>query len=83
MHKKRQLDRILRVRTLQLGMTRAEEVRAHAKIASEADLAWWSQTWADRLIHSAFGQRAIELGLAGQSKLEALAGLAFVGMTSR
>jgi flagellar FliJ protein len=36
---KGQLDRILRVRTLQLGMTRAEEVRAHAKIANEADLA--------------------------------------------
>lgn len=37
--RKGQLDRILRVRTLQLGMTRAEEVRAQAKIASEADLA--------------------------------------------
>ena len=39
MHKKNQLERILRVRTLQLGMTRADEARAHAKIASEADLA--------------------------------------------
>ena len=39
MHKKKQLDRILRVRTLQLGMTRADEVRAQAKAASEADLA--------------------------------------------
>ena len=39
MHKKKQLDRILRVRTLQLGMTRAEEARAQAKMANEADLA--------------------------------------------
>jgi len=37
--KKKQLDRILRVRTLQLGMTRADEVRAQAKLASEAELA--------------------------------------------
>ncbi len=37
--KKAQLDRILRVRTLQLGMTRAEEVRAQARVSSEADLA--------------------------------------------
>ncbi len=39
MAKQKQLDRILRVRTLQLGMTRADEVRAQAKLASEAELA--------------------------------------------
>lgn len=38
MHKK-QLDRLLRVRTLQLGMVRADEARAQDKRASEADLA--------------------------------------------
>ncbi len=37
--KKAQLDRILRVRTLQLGMSRADEARAQARRASEADLA--------------------------------------------
>jgi flagellar FliJ protein len=37
--KARQLDRLLRVRTLQLGMTRAEEVRVQQKMASEAELA--------------------------------------------
>jgi flagellar protein FliJ len=39
MHKRKQLDRLLRVRTLQLNLTRAAEVQAHDKRASEADLA--------------------------------------------
>lgn len=39
MAKAKQLDRILRVRTLQLGMVRADEVRAQAKLQSEAELA--------------------------------------------
>jgi len=34
----RKLDRILRVRTLQLGLTRADEARAQAKVDSEAAL---------------------------------------------
>ena len=38
MHKK-QLDRLLRVRTLQLNMTRAAEAQAQDRRASEADLA--------------------------------------------
>ncbi len=33
------VDRLLRVRTLQLGMHRAEEARAHDRRASEAELA--------------------------------------------
>lgn len=32
------LDRILRVRTLQLGLVRADEARAHGKLTSEAAL---------------------------------------------
>ncbi len=39
MANKKQLDRLLRVRTLQLNMTRAAEAQAHDKRASEADLA--------------------------------------------
>ncbi|THD38259.1 MAG: hypothetical protein E7773_00435 [Sphingomonas sp.] len=39
MHKRQQLDRLLRVRTLQLNMTRAAEAQAQDKRASEADLA--------------------------------------------
>ncbi|CAN5402375.1 hypothetical protein BH09PSE4_BH09PSE4_06570 [soil metagenome] len=32
------LERLLRVRTLQLGLTRADEARAHERLASEAGL---------------------------------------------
>ena len=39
MARAKQLDRILRVRTLQLGMVRADEVRAQVKLQSEAELA--------------------------------------------
>ncbi|MEP9404045.1 hypothetical protein [Sphingomonas sp. VNH70] len=38
MNKARRLERVLRVRTLQLGLTRAEEARALAKAADEAAL---------------------------------------------
>ncbi|TPG20812.1 hypothetical protein EAH87_05435 [Sphingomonas koreensis] len=38
MAKAKTLDRLLRVRTLQLGLVRAEEARAHEKLASEAAL---------------------------------------------
>ncbi len=41
--------------------------------AEPADLAWWSQTWADRLLESAFGEQAVELGLTDRSELAALA----------
>ena len=30
--------------------------------AEEEDLAWWSTTWAERLVASSFGHRAVELG---------------------
>lgn len=43
----KKLARIHRVRTLQLGLTRAEEVRAHEKFASESDLARRIQALAD------------------------------------
>ena len=35
----RRLERILRVRTLQLGLTQAEEARAHARVVGEEALA--------------------------------------------
>ena len=38
MPKPAKLDRLLRVRTLQLGLVRAEEVRAQERFASEANL---------------------------------------------
>ena len=41
--------------------------------ASPEDRSWWSQTWAERLEHSAFGHRAVELGLADPAELSRLA----------
>jgi hypothetical protein len=38
-HNKKQLDRLFRVRTLQLGMVRADEARAQDKRVSETELA--------------------------------------------
>lgn len=35
---KKKLERLLRVRTLQLGLVRADETQAHARVASEANL---------------------------------------------
>ena len=43
----KKLARIHRVRTLQLGLTRADEVRAHEKFASETNLASRIQALAD------------------------------------
>ncbi len=43
----KKLARIHRVRTLQLGLTRAEEVRAHEKFASESNLHRRIQALAD------------------------------------
>lgn len=34
----KKLERLLRVRTLQLGLVRADEAQAHARVASEANL---------------------------------------------
>ena len=42
--------------------------------AEPDDVAWWSTTWAERLVASSFGRRAVELGLASGEELAALAG---------
>jgi ubiquinone/menaquinone biosynthesis C-methylase UbiE len=41
--------------------------------ASAEDLAWWSQTWAERLTESSFATSALEYGLADRAELERLA----------
>ncbi len=50
--KAKQLDRLLRVRTLQLGMSRADEARALDKMASEVALAGRIATLADSVAPS-------------------------------
>jgi ubiquinone/menaquinone biosynthesis C-methylase UbiE len=41
--------------------------------ATPADLAWWSDTWAERLSQSAFARQAVERGLAEPRELAQLA----------
>jgi SAM-dependent methyltransferase len=41
--------------------------------ADADDLAWWSTTWAERLVSSPFGRQAVQLGLATDAELAALA----------
>jgi ubiquinone/menaquinone biosynthesis C-methylase UbiE len=41
--------------------------------ADRADLAWWSGTWADRLLASSFGEQAVHLGLTDPGELARLA----------
>jgi 2-polyprenyl-3-methyl-5-hydroxy-6-metoxy-1,4-benzoquinol methylase len=41
--------------------------------ASVEDLAWWSQTWAERLTESSFATSALAYGLADRAELERLA----------
>jgi SAM-dependent methyltransferase len=41
--------------------------------AEREDLAWWSTTWAERLVTSPFGRQAVQLGLTSDAELRALA----------
>jgi SAM-dependent methyltransferase len=41
--------------------------------ADPADVAWWSQTWAERVVSSAFASQAVAGGLADRAELEDLA----------
>jgi len=53
-----------------------EQVEASASCwcyASAEDRSWWGRSWADRLTRSAFGDRAVEHGLATRRDLSRLA----------
>ena len=41
--------------------------------ARPADIAWWSETWAERLGHSDFAQQAVAQGLSDRMELDQLA----------
>jgi SAM-dependent methyltransferase len=41
--------------------------------AEPADIAWWSDTWAERLSHSDFGRQAVERGFSDPMELAQLA----------
>lgn len=41
--------------------------------AAADDVAWWSQTWADRVVSSSFAAQAVEAGLATETELAQVA----------
>jgi hypothetical protein len=41
--------------------------------ADRHDVAWWSQTWAERLLASSFGEQAVRLGFTEPDELQELA----------
>ena len=41
--------------------------------ATPVDVGWWSETWAERLSQSNFGQQAVEHGLTDSAELAQLA----------
>ncbi|MES2055736.1 MAG: hypothetical protein V4564_07360 [Pseudomonadota bacterium] len=57
----RKLDRILRVRTLQLGLVRAEEARANERVASEVTLRNRIAQLAEDIAPSASGGHAFSM----------------------
>ena len=65
--------RRLKAWALAAGFT---DVMASASVwcfATPEDLAWWSDTWAERLVKSDFGQQAMASGLSGADELRGLA----------
>jgi hypothetical protein len=40
---------------------------------SDEDRAWWGESWAERVLHSAFAQHALERGEADQAALQRIA----------
>lgn len=62
-----------------LGWAEAAEFASITSTASvwcfstAEDLAWWSDTWAERLAKSSFGRQAVERGLSDAAEIAALA----------
>jgi SAM-dependent methyltransferase len=65
--------RRLRHWAMQAGFSSVASSASAWCYAEAEDLAWWSTTWADRLVASAFGRRAVQLGLTTGEELAALA----------
>jgi ubiquinone/menaquinone biosynthesis C-methylase UbiE len=58
---------------LEAGFTDIRPSSANWLYATQERRAWQSETWATRVLHSAFAEQALERGLADQKKLERIA----------
>jgi SAM-dependent methyltransferase len=65
--------RRLRHWAIEAGFSSVASTASAWCFAEAEDLAWWSTTWAERLVASSFGRRAVHLGLTSGDELEALA----------
>ena len=65
--------RRLKAWVLEAGFSRVAATGSVWCYASLEDLAWWSQTWAERLTASSFATSALAYGLADRAELERLA----------
>jgi SAM-dependent methyltransferase len=65
--------RRLRSWALRAGCVDVESTGSVWCFADDHDVSWWSDTWAERLTGSAFGQQALERGFAEPQELEDLA----------
>lgn len=65
--------RRLKAWALEAGFTEVTATGSVWCYASSDDLAWWTQTWAERLTASTFGTSAREHGLADRTELARLA----------
>ena len=58
---------------LDAGFTSVEASASAWCFASDADRSWWGGLWADRMLTTSLGDRAVELGLASRDELGAIA----------
>lgn len=65
--------RRLRSWALSAGFTAVEASASVWCFASEYDVSWWSDSWADRVVESSFGQQALDGGFADAEQLAQLA----------
>jgi SAM-dependent methyltransferase len=63
----------LRAWCLEAGFTSVESSATAWCFATDEDRAWWGGLWADRVVQTALGDRAVELGLATRGDLDELA----------
>ncbi|MEV0945630.1 methyltransferase domain-containing protein [Rhodococcus sp. NPDC049939] len=65
--------RRLRAWAREAGLVDFETTARTWCFSSDEDREWWGGSWADRVLHSTYAERAIELGLATRADLEQIA----------
>jgi ubiquinone/menaquinone biosynthesis C-methylase UbiE len=64
--------RRLKAWALEAGLTDVECSASAWCFADDADVAWWTGLWADRVVQSALAEQAVDRGLSTQAELQEL-----------